>query len=174
MAPVFSTGVKSQGNIKINWVPTYVSYLAPKVTETNAAGSLDLSCYLTGWAPSISQNKGTAPNRLCTTIEYEQFGLTSLTIADLMYHVTPQGAALSNGMLAYEKLIPGTSGYFQERLGLNAITSDWAIGQFVSVWPVTLGDRLIMGDPTDEFAEFMVTQAVIVTGPRVERVALVA
>ena len=173
MAVVFPTGVKAQGAIKVAFVPT-IAGAAPTVAEVTAVGALDLSCFLTaeGWSPSVDTAKGNPPRRLCTTKQYEQFGSTTYSLADLSYVVNPQGAAASNGLLAYEKLTPGTSGYFVARYGLNSRTVDFASGQFVEVWPVTLGERLIIGDPSDEFSEFMVQQSVIVTADRTERVAL--
>lgn len=174
--PVISpAGVKAQGNIKVSWVPTIASQSAPTNAEVIAAGSLDVSCYLSseGWSPSIDSAKGTAPRRLCSRVIYEQFGNTTYSLADLMYVYGPQGAALSDPMKAYEKLIPGTAGFFVARLGLDGTTVDYAVGQFVEVWPVRLGERLNVFDAADEFAEIMVQQSVIVTGPRTERVALV-
>lgn len=176
MVAVYPAGTKVQGAIKVLWVPTVANIAAPKLTEANAAGSLDISCFLSAgsFSPTVEQAKGTSPARLCTRDQFEQFGKTTYSMSDLVYVYNPQGAAQSNGMLAYEKLIPGTSGFFFARFGLDATTTDFAIGQFISVWPVTLGDRNEGGDTTDEFAEFLVTQPVIVTGPRTARVALVA
>jgi hypothetical protein len=174
MAVVFPTGVKAQGNIKVAFVPAIADADAPTTAEVTATGALDLSCFLTaeGFSPSVETAKGNPPRRLCTTKQYEQFGSTTYSLADLSYVVTPQGVAESNGVLAWEKLTPNTSGFFVTRYGLNAREVDFTSGQFVDVWPVTLGERLIVGDPADEFAEFMVTQSVIVTGDRTERVAL--
>ncbi len=170
------TPVKVQGNTKVIFVATLVAPAAPKMTEVSAVSSLDLSGYFMadGWAPSVDVNKGSAPRRLFTRKQFEQFGITQYTLGDLMYSFDPQGAAASNGVKAYEKLTPGLTGYFLERQGLDADTVDYAIGQFVAVWPVTLGDRLPMGDVTDEFAEYTVRQPVIVPADRTERVALVA
>lgn len=173
--PVISpTGVKAQGNVKVQWVPTIASQAAPTNAEVIAAGSLDISCYLLseGWTPSIDNAKGTSPRRLCSKVLYEQFGNTTYGLGDLQYIYNPQGVALSNDMKAYEKLVPGTAGYFVVRLGLDGVAVDWAVGQFAEVWPVRLGERLPVFDPGDEFAEIAVQQAVIVTGARTERVAL--
>ena len=173
--PVISpAGVKAQGNVKLQWVPTIASVTAPTLAEVNAAGSLDLSCFMTaeGWAPSVDTAKGTSTRRLCSKQLYEQFGTTTYSLSDLSYIYNPQGTANTDPMRAYEKLVPGTAGYFVARLGLDGITVEWAAGQFVSVWPVRLGERLETLDPTDEFAEILITQSVIVTGARTERVAL--
>lgn len=172
MAAVLTTGVKAQGNTKLNFVTTLASGSAATVTEVNAG--TDLSCYLmgTGWNPAVNNNRGNTPPRLCTTIQFEQFGNTTYSIGDIVYSWQPQAAASTDGVKAWEILVPGTSGYFIERQGLNATTSNWTAGQFVTIWPVVLGQRVSAGDPTDEFAEFAVTQGVAVTAAPVTRVAL--
>ncbi len=174
MAAVSPTGVKTLGAFKVSWVATIANIAAPTNTEVTAGTALDISCYLLadGLTRTVTTNKGNAQRRLCTRIQYEANGITTYSLSDLHYIVNPQGAALATSMLAYEKLVPGTSGYFVVRLGLDPVSTDWAVGQFVEVWPVTLGDRMIDGDPTDEFSEFFVTQSVAVTGARTERVAL--
>jgi len=175
MVAVSPTGVKTQGAVKVSFVPTIASPAAPTNAEVIAAGSLDISCYLLadGLPRTVDNAKGNPPRRLCTTKQYEQLGSTTFSIGDIHYIVDPQGAAASTGMKAWEKLTPGTTGYFVVRLGIDPVATDWATGQFVEVWPVKLGNRMIDGDPTDEFAEFFVTQAVAVTADRTERVALV-
>ena len=173
--PVISpAGVKAQGNVKLQWVATIADINNPTVAEITAGTALDISCFMAaeGWAPSIDAAKGTSTRRLCSKQLYEQFGNTTYSLADLSYVYNPQGAAASDAMKAYEKLVPGTSGYFVVRLGLDAVTVDWAATQFVSVWPVTLGERLEVMDPSDEFSEILVSQSVIVTSPRAERVAI--
>ena len=174
MSPVvFPAGVRVQGNGKLQWVPTVASISVASLAEINAAGSLDVSGYFdaAGWQPGINQNKGNPPRRLASTVQFEQFGNVTFSLGDLQYMFTPQGATASTGQLAYEKLTPGSSGFFVVRDGLDANTA-FAIGQFVAIWPVTLGQRLPSGDSSDEFAEYMVTQPVIVTGLRTERVAI--
>lgn len=174
MSPVvIPSGVKVQGNTKVQFVPTIANIAVASLAEINAAGSLDVSGYLSssGWTPAISQNKGNPPRRLGSTVQFEQFGNVTYSLGDLLYMYNPQGAALSTGLLAYEKLTPGVSGFFVERLGMDAGTA-FATTQFVAIWPVTLGQRLPMGDSTDEFAEYMVTQPVIVPNVRTERVAI--
>lgn len=175
MVAVSPTGVKTQGNVKVQFVITMANIAAPTNTEVTAGTALDVSCYLLadGFARSVTTNKGNAPRRLCTKKQFEQFGSTTYSIADLHYIMDPQGAAASTGVKAWEKLTPGQAGYFVVRLGIDPVVTDWAVGQFVEVWPVTLGERMIDGDPTDEFAEFYATQSVITTANRTERVALV-
>lgn len=173
MAAVLTTGVKAQGNLKLNWVTTIAApTTAVTVAEINAG--VDVSCYFMadGWAPAVDVSRGTSPARLCTTIQFEQFGNSVFSLGDLRYSWQPQAAALASGVAAYEALVPGTSGYFVERQGLNATTSAWATTQFANIWPVTLGNRLSTGDTSDEFAEFVVTQGVIVTSTVATRIAI--
>ncbi len=175
MVAVTPTGVKALGAFKVSWVATMANQAAPTNAEIIAGTSLDISCYLLadGLTRTVSTNKGNPQRRLCTRIQYEANGITTYSLSDLHYIVNPQGAAATTAMLAYEKLVPGTSGYLVVRLGPDPIATDWAVGQFVEVWPVNLGDRMITGDPTNEFEEFYVQQSVAVTGPRTERVATV-
>lgn len=166
-APVYPSGITVQGNVKLQFVTAIATPTAPKLaTEINAVSSLDISCYVMneGWQPDIEQNKGEAPRRLCTRATRDVFGNVKYTLPDLMYSMNPQGAALSSGVLASEKLVPGTSGFIVERLGLDAIATDWAIGQFVNVWAVTLGNQLDVFDAGDEFNEFAIKQSIIVGG----------
>lgn len=172
---IVPTGVKVQGNVKLAAVMAIADRAAPKLTEVNAASSLDLSGALAadGWSPSVNQPKGNPPRRLFTRKQFEQFGATTFSLGNLRYVVDPQAAAGSPGLKAWETLVPALTLFFIARLGVDAKV-DFAIGQFVDVWPATLGDRLTIGDPTDEFAEFMVDQPLIVPADRTERVALVA
>lgn len=171
---VIPAGVKVQGSLNVKWVTTMaLGGTAASLAEINAASSKEIADFLTTWAPGINQNKGNPPRRIGSTVQFEQFGNVTYSLGDLSYMYTPQGAALSAGLKAWEALTPGLSGYFVERQGIDSATA-FAIGQFVSVWPVTLGQRLPAGDPTDEFAEYMVTQPVIVPSNRTERIAIVA
>jgi hypothetical protein len=177
MVVIEPTGVPVLGNTSVRWVATIADTAAPKLaTELNAASpaSLDISCYLLAdaWEPGQDVSKGAPPRRLCSRTQYERFSTTTLQLGDLRYVIAPQGAAGSDGKKAYEVLTEGLSGYFVERLGLDAKTSNWAVGQFVNVTPVTLGPRIIVGD-TDENGDYTVMQPVSVTGPRAENVAIV-
>lgn len=172
MTAVLTTGVKAQGNIKLNFATTAASATAATIAEVNAG--IDVSCYMMadGWSPSVNNNTGNVSRRLCTTVQFEQFGNTTYSIGELRYTIQPQAAALAAGVAAWEGLVPGTSGYFYERQGLDAVSTAWAAAQFINIYPVTLGKRLISGDPSDEFAEFVVTQGVIVTAVPTYRVAV--
>jgi hypothetical protein len=165
--PVYPAGVQVRKTVRLAFVTTIADLDAPKIaTEINAASSQDISCYTTpeGWKPSLTQNKGTAPRRVCSGVDRQVLGSSMYELPDLLYANNPQGEAASVGVLATEKLVPGTSGYIIERLGLNIDTVDYAVGQFVNVWPVTLGDQVDEYDITDEFGEYLIRQPLVVSG----------
>jgi len=175
-APIFPAGVNAQGAVKVIWVESIANTAAPKLTELNAGTSIDLSLmiYEGGWQPGVNANKVSAKRRLASRKVYEKFGTTTETLGDLQYSFDPQAASGSDGKKAYEALTEGSTGYFVERLGLDASTVDAAVGQFVNVYPVVLGPQTIAGDTADEAAEFQVTQPVGITGQTQQNKALVA
>lgn len=175
MPVINPTGVTAQGNVKLIYVATIADTEEPAMTELSAGTSLDVSCYLFegGWQPAQEANKVTAPRRLCSRVVYEKFGTTTQSLGDIRYSVSPQAAAASDGKKALEKFVPGATGYLVERLGLDAVTVDFAVGQFVNLYPVVFGPQLITGDTSDEAAEFEVQQPIAQSGPSVQNVALV-
>lgn len=175
-APIFPAGVNAQGAVKVIWVESIANTAAPSLAEINAGTSLDLSLtmYEGGWQPGVTANKVSAKRRLASRKVYEKFGTTTETLGDLQYAFNPQGAAGSDGKKAYEALTEGSTGFFVERLGLDAETVDAAVDQFVNVYPVVLGPQTISGDTADESAEFQVTQPVGITGQTRQNVKIVA
>lgn len=173
-APIFPAGVNAQGAVKVIWVETIANPAAPTLAEINAGTSLDLSLtmYEGGWQPGVTANKVSAKRRLASRKVYEKFGTTTETLGDLQYSFNPQAAAGSDGKKAYEALTEGSTGFFVERLGLDAETVDVATGQFVNVYPVVCGPQTISGDTADEAAEFQVTQPVGITGQTHQNVAV--
>jgi hypothetical protein len=177
MVVVMPDGVPVLGNTSVRWVATIANTATPALaTELNAAApaSLDISCYLTAdsWAPSQNVAKGSPPRRLCQRSQFERFSTTTIQLGDLRYIIQPQAAAASAGKVAYETLTEGLSGYFVERLGLDAKNTAWAVGQFVNVIPVILGPRIIVGD-TDENGDYTVMQPVSIRSARVDNVAII-
>ena len=174
-APIQPNGVNVQGAVKVIWVETLADPTAPTLTEINAGTSLDVSkmLYEGGWQPGVTANKVSAKRRLADTKVYEKFGTTTETLADLQYQVDPQAASGSDGKKAYEAFVEGSTGYFVERLGIDADT-DMAAAQFVNTYPVVMGPQTISGDTADEASEFQVTQPVGITGATHQNVAVVA
>lgn len=178
MTIIFPEGVRVRGKTTLLWCAAIADPTAPSLaTDLTGAGTLDISCfvYADSWNPAQEQNKGEAPLRLCTDVTIDQFGNRKYTLPDLSYIIDPQGAAASDGVKAFETLVPDTTGFIVERLGLSAQTAALAIGQFVNVWPVQLGAQLQTGDRSDEFAEFTVMQPIRVSDPGQpwQRVAIV-
>ncbi len=167
-------GVNAMGQKKWVFHATASSLTAPTVTLW--AAGIDLSCYFYAGSPkpTISTNKVTAPRRACTTQTYQKLGQTTYDFDVVNWMVDPQAAASSAGVKAMETLAPGTSGFLLERMGLDAVNTDLAIGQWVIIRGITTGPFLIDGDESDEAAEFMGTQAIQLNGLPGARVQLIA
>ena len=167
MTVIYPEGVTVQGNIGLWVVPAIANPSAPSLAEVTGVGSLNISCMLMGdsWAPTMEQNKGEAPRRLCSKTVVDRFGNVKYTLPDLNVTVDPQAESGDDGVKAYETLTPGLKPYILERLGIDAEEVAWAVGQWVIPWAVELGERgPITGDTSDEFAEFSYTQGLVVRG----------
>lgn len=177
MTVVYPEGTGVQGNIAIKIVMDIANLAAPKLaTELNAASSLDISCYLyaNGWNPSITTSRVTAPRRLCTRQQLQQFGADTYELADLVYSYDPQEDDADPANEALATLAKGLEVYAVERLGLDARDTAWAVGQYVDIHPIRLGEQGRAGDPTDETSEFQIVQSVIYTAPPVRRSIIAA
>jgi hypothetical protein len=176
MTVVFPESVKAQGNTSVVVVQTIASMAAPDLSsEIGAGSSVNVSCYLYGSIdPAITTNKGTAPRRLCTTSQFEQFGVTTYSFPDLQYVYDPQAGSSDPANAALAALDEGSEPYLVIRRGLNAQTDALTAGELVDVWHVRLGpqNRSVTGD--DEFGEYAITQSVIVLEPPQYSVAIVA
>lgn len=163
-APVYPSVPKTLGTGKCLFTPT-ADPAAPSLATISGTGSLDISGYLQSWAPTGETNKGTAPRRVGETRQFESFGITTESVADLVYVWAPQAAEGADEKKAYETLLEGTLGYFVERLGTDADT-DLAIGDFVRVIPVECGyQNPTPLDTGDEFAEYTITQSIRTRSP---------
>jgi hypothetical protein len=123
--------------------------------------------------PGQTTNLARAPKRLGDAETYEFVGETNPTWGELRYSFNPQGAALSDGVKAFEKFVPGTVGWMVNRLGIDRDT-DLAIGQFISGYPVEFGPQLEVPEGDAEGAEVAIVQTVAQTGPKFIKRALVA
>jgi len=167
MPVIYPAGTPTLGNTKVSVATAVAAIAAPKIaTEVNAATSVDISCFLypAGWNPTATPAKGTKPARLCSTRTQEQFNRTSYGMADLQYVYDPQGLDTAPGNEAKKALVPGTTVYLIERIGLDAEDTAYAVGQKVRVHQVLLGEQIPSGDRTDENGEFFITQPVVYVG----------
>ena len=174
-APVRPNATKQYLRDKWVFVPTLTSTTAPSLAELNAASALDVTKMLCASSarPTQSTNLATAPKRLGDGVTYEFVGETSLTLGELRYSFNPQGVALSNEVKAYEKFVPGTTGWMVNRLGIDRDT-DLALGQFISGYPVEFGEQQETPEGDAEGAEVGIVQTVAITGPKFIKKAIAA
>ena len=158
-------GIPVLGNTKVKAVVSILDMTAPKLaTEINAASSKEISLHLQtgGWSPGATANKGTKPARLGANTQAEQFNRTTFTIGQLMYVFDPQGLGTVLANDAKTLLVEGTKIYLVERLGLDAESVAWTVGQKTVTHYVQLGPQVKgPSDRSDENAEFVITQDVI-------------
>lgn len=129
-------------------------------SEINAAGSVDLSCFVRDWNPELNSNQGNAPSRLCTTVQLPVEGNTQFSPIELRYVYDPQAATSTDDNKARVLLAQGTEFYFVVRKGLAAQTTDWAAGQYAEVWKVRCGRQNYVRSGQDEFSEYEISQLV--------------
>jgi hypothetical protein len=174
MPVTIPAGVKAEGNLKVSWVPTIAVPTAPTVVEVTAAGALDISFFLVAgqFQPSGDQARG-EDRRVGSKQTFETLGREKSTIADLMYVADPQAAASAAGNKAMELFVPGVTGFFVVRYGLDAELVDFTAAQKVDVWPQIFGvqNKVPLAD-NDEFAKIRIVQPVAVTGVVRKQVAL--
>lgn len=130
----------ADGNSLVKLVPAIADTSAPKIaTELNAAGAVDISCYLTGggYKPSLSEQVIT-DERLCTTQTYEQKGRSQRGL-EVEYIDNTNSPNATTFNKAKDTLIPGSSHFLVVRTGMPS-EAPLAAGQKVTVYPVTAGE----------------------------------
>jgi len=168
--------VPALANVKLQAVLAMADPDTPSLaTDINAATSLDLSqfLYADGWTPTLEQGKGQARRRLGSKTNTERMNIPVEQIGNLQYVFDPQEADTEPVNDAYALLVPGTELYLVQRLGMD-VDSPWAVGQFVNVHRVLLGERAEVAPVEDENADIYITQGVINLIPVVRKVAIAA
>lgn len=161
MTVFFPEATPVLGNLKIVVTDAVADAAAPKVvTEIGASGSVDISCFITAWNPEVTTNTGTAPSRLCTTLDLPQEGKTSLSAITLNYVYDPQGADADADNALKALLSQGAEFDVVVRKGLPFAT-DFESGQRTELWRVRAGRQNFMQSGDDEFAQFEVQQMLI-------------
>lgn len=155
MAEIPST--PADGNFKVVWVPAIADTTAPKLSELEAEGALDISCYLTGdgWNPTKEQ--ATIPDpRLCSRQEFGRPGRKtpglSITVID---NTNSPNEADSNA--AVETIVEVALGTFDERIGV-AYEDAFAADQKVSVYPATAGEKQILAPEANSVTRSTIPQ----------------
>lgn len=163
-------GVSSDGTVSAIYVPGALTTPAePKLTEVNAAGAQNLSCYIFAIGEGADQATK-QKRRLCQKQSYTLLGPITYTIDEIQYVYDVQNPE-SETNAAYAALVPNSTGYLLVRWGIDAETP-WAVGDIVDVFPVRLGvQRKLTPEENDEL---MAAQQVAVIGNKVTDVALVA
>lgn len=165
-----------------NWIfiPTIASgTLAPTVAEINSASGLDITnMAFNDGAPSPSQSTNIVEqNRRFGDTTVSQFvGTTTYSGGEFTYQFNQQGAAASEGVLAWEKFLnsSGTvSGYFCRRSNVLKSTTP-AAGQFVDVYPVEIGPSMPTKSGDGESAEGAAVASFAVTSAPAFKKAVLA
>lgn len=161
--------VQADGNLKVTWVPAIADTAAPTPTELNAAGAVDLSCYLTpdGFNPSTDETTVT-DDRLCSRQSFARPGRFSDGLS-LTYVFRAQDAAGTDNK-AFTTLKHLTEGFVVTRWGAD-YEDDFAADDVVDVIPAQCGIQ--QKQPPEANSIQKITQTMHIVGP-VERDVAVA
>lgn len=152
----------ADGNVLVKILPAVADLDAPTLAEVNAAGAVDISCYLTsdGYAPSVDEQV-TTDERLCSKQVFEQPGRVTNSL-DLTYIDNTNAPNEATDNEAKETLIPGSTHVLLVRRGLpyeDAI----AAGQKVTLFPIKPG--VYQELPPEANSVLKIMQKMFVTGP---------
>jgi len=173
--PIFPAGTQAQGNVSKRFLQT-VSLTAPTVAQVTATTAIDASCFLYEGAGmvDVDENKVDSQRRLCSRNTFQRFGNRTYSVGDLMYVYDQQAEDTTDVNKLYAALVPGSKMFLLDRFGLDAQQVDFAVGQFVDIIPVQLGERVPMADTGNEANEIQIKQPLIVTATPVRKVKIVA
>lgn len=161
MTVIYPEATPVQGNTKVQAVLSIANTAAPDLSsEILAVTSVDLSCFLRDWNPEITNNSGSAPARLCTTVQLPVEGNTQFQPIEIRYVYDPQTDDTTDENKAKALLVRGTEFYAVVRKGLDAQNTDWAIGQRAEVWKFRAGRQNRLRSGEDEFGEYEIVQQI--------------
>lgn len=160
--------VSTNGTVLVKYVPAFVNYLVPKLTEVNAGGALDLSCYLTGDGlnTDTSENNIDDP-RLCSKQTFESPGDFTRTL-ELTYVYNPESPDDDEARIALPR---GTAGFIVIRWAVDA-EQVLAIDDILDIYPIKMGAQRKQTPARNGVHRIM--QKPFVTGQMAEDVELVA
>lgn len=169
MAEIPST--PADGNEKVVVVPAIADTSAPKLTELNAAGAVDISCYLTGdgFSPSLSEQVIT-DERKCSRQTFEQPGRSQRGL-DVTYIDNTNAPNEATDNKAKDTLVPGQAQYIVTRRGQD-FEAPFAVGDKVTVTPIKGGQYNEVPGAANEVLK--ISQKLFVTGTHQVSVAVVA
>lgn len=133
--------VNFDGNDLVLWVPAIADIEFPALSELQAGGVFDATCYLAadGWNPAMTED-AVNDNRLCSRLNFQKRGREGWALP-LMWVFNPESPSDDEARATF---VPDATGYFVERPGRDhqeAVDAwDW-----VGVWAVELGKPQITG-----------------------------
>lgn len=175
-APVRPASTKLYIRTKVVFVPTGTyNPDTPSLAILNAASALDVTkmFFASSASPSQSTNLARAPKRVGDAETYEFVGESQVSLGEMRYSFNQQGAALADTVKAYEKFVPGTTGFLVYRYGIDRDT-DLATGQFVTSYPCECGPQIEVPEGDAEGAEGAIAQVFAQTGPKSIKKVIVA
>ncbi|WP_436702407.1 hypothetical protein [Nocardioides sp. BYT-33-1] len=166
---------RSFGNDGWGFVTAVADIQVPKLTELDAVTGFILSCSLFGEQgdPTVTQEKVTLPRILCQTQQFEVNGTVTFAMPDLIVSFSPQAAAGSDGKKAWETMTDQLNGFLWRRQNVPARDA-LAVGQFVDIIPVQLGDKVPGKTSTGADGVYSFTQGASITSAPAWNVAIVA
>jgi hypothetical protein len=152
----------ADGNVRAVLVSAIADTAAPKTaTELNAAGSVDISCYLTGdgFTPSLSEQVIT-DERMCSTQTYEQPGRSQYGL-EVVYIDNTNSPTSATDNKAKDTLVPGSAQFLVVRRG-KVFSAPFAVGDKVTVYPIKPGKYNEL--PGEANSVLKIGQTLFVTG----------
>lgn len=120
-------------------VPTIASLSAPTAVEINAAGALNITCFLLASQEGLGADTGKVEleRALCETATTESLDQTKFTIPDFRMLWDPQAAAGANDKKAWALFKDGFTGFLVRRQNvISAADAAVSATQFVDAMPV--------------------------------------
>ena len=150
--PNFPSGVASDENVRVIWVPSIADPAAPKLaTEINAATAVDLTCVLTeNWGPDYSVETSEI-RRMCSKTATQRGGAVTYTFPDFVFAYDAQAALTTAINAAYAVLQQGAEGFIVVAYGIH-VDTPLAAGDKVDVWngQVTAGPLKLLPEANSE------------------------
>lgn len=176
--PIRPAAAQTFGRKNWIWVPTggIASIQAPTVAELTAVSILDITriAFADSTRPTPNTNTVDQERRYGDTVLFQFIGTTTFGAGTVHYAFDPQGAPASDGVKAYEKFTAGgSSGFFVDRLAVARAVAITA-GQFVDVWPATVGPSFPSPAGDGESQEAGMVATFVVTSDPAIKVAVAA
>ncbi|HEX8345704.1 MAG TPA: hypothetical protein VF657_13360 [Actinoplanes sp.] len=160
--------VETNGTVLVKFMPVVANPQAPTMAEINAAGALDLSCYLTGDGLNTDTSENNIEDaRLCSKQTYESPGDFTRTL-ELTYVYNPESPSDDEARL---ELPRGTVGWIGIRWAVDSAQAE-AAGDIWDLYPVKMGAQ--RKQTPGRNGVHRITQKPFVTGEMAEDVVAVA